>query len=130
MTQNKKINIKAEVGQMAFQGDVMLICVGGLPNSGFVEAPTKNGNYIVTHSETGHDHLMVANQCVKMYEKEKQSSVEDGLLAYLEITGETAQELRHIKEVDTHETLCFEPGLWEIRRQREHSPEGIRQAID
>ena len=39
-------------------------------------------------------------------------------------------DLEHLRSTDTHETLRLEPGIWEVRRQREYSPEGWRRAAD
>ena len=38
--------------------------------------------------------------------------------------------IEHLRGFDTHESISFKKGIYEIRRQREHSPEGWRVAID
>jgi hypothetical protein len=39
-------------------------------------------------------------------------------------------ELRHLRDWDTHETLLIPPGTYKVRRQREHTPEGMRRVED
>jgi hypothetical protein len=38
--------------------------------------------------------------------------------------------LVHLKDYDTHEPVMHDPGIYRIRRQREHTPEGWRKALD
>jgi len=38
--------------------------------------------------------------------------------------------LEHMRPHDTHEAIMFEPGIYEVRRQREYSPEGWRRVED
>ena len=110
----------------AAQGDAMLRRVKALP-SGLKAAQPENGVYVVAHSETGHNHVVDAAPNVRVYD------TEDPLLSYLEVIEATdAMEtlLRHLRSFDTHETIRVSPGIYEIRRQREWSPEGWRRAAD
>ena len=50
------------IGQPVAQGDVMLIPVTELPANGYSATATENGAYIVTHSETGHHHVVMERQ--------------------------------------------------------------------
>lgn len=111
------------IGTAVAQGDVMLIPVAELPNGHKVVAPEK-GAHIVTHSETGHNHIVIDRPGVTMFQ-----DAMDMFRAFLVIEGEPA-DLEHLRTTDTHETVRLEPGVWEVRRQREYSPEGWRRAAD
>ena len=75
----------------------------------------------VGHSETGHNHTTLATKTI-MYD------TDDILVSYLEVKEST--QLVHERDFDTHEPLTLAPGLYEVRRQREFSPEGWRQVAD
>lgn len=112
------------IGHAVAQGDVMLIPVANLPDGKFSLAETRNGAFVVTHSETGHDHIVMERPTVRMFQ-----DTMDMFRAWLVIEGEPA-ELEHLRSTDTHESVSLEPGVWEVRRQREYSPEGWRRAAD
>lgn len=112
------------IGQPVAQGDVMLIPVADMPDGKFTDGEMKNGAFVVTHSETGHDHIVMERPGVRMFQ-----DAMDQFRALLVIEGEPA-DLEHLRSTDTHETLRLEPGIWEVRRQREYSPEGWRRAAD
>ena len=111
------------LGQPVAQGDVMLIPVAALPE-GLVPARTENGAFIVTHSETGHHHIVMERPTVRMF-----NDVMDLFRSFLVIEGEPA-DLEHLRPTDTHETVRLEPGIYEVRRQREYSPAGWQRAAD
>lgn len=112
------------IGQPVAQGDVMLIPVASLPDAGHAPAATENGAFVVTHSETGHHHVVLERPTVRMYQ-----DTMDLFRSWLVVEGEPA-DLEHLRPTDTHETVRLEPGVWEIRRQREYAPEGWRRAAD
>ena len=116
--------VKHIIGTAVAQGDVMLIPIAAMPAGGttFVK-PGKRGN-VVTHSETGHDHVIMERRGVEMFQ-----DTMDMFRAFLVIEGESA-DLEHLRSFDTHETLRLEPGIYEVRRQQEYSPEGWRRAAD
>jgi hypothetical protein len=101
------------------QGDVHFMRRGALP-AGLVEVPAIKGRVVVTHSETGHDHVMLLDRsdnpdpAVVMY------GTDDPLVAWLQVNRPTA--LDHLRPHDTHESIMFEPGIYEVRRQREYDP--------
>lgn len=112
------------IGTAVAQGDVMLIPVEALPENGHNLAPLVKGAHIVTHSETGHNHVVMERPGVAMF----QDTINQ-FRAWLVIEGEPA-ELEHLRSFDTHESVALEPGVWEVRRQQEYSPEGWRRAAD
>ncbi len=108
------------------QGDVIFRRVDALPE-GVKEVEPVDGRLVITHSETGHDHVMVLDRAedkpaVRMY------AGDNPLVAWLEVNRPTT--LEHMRSFDTHEPIQFGPGRYEIRRQREHTPEGFRRVED
>lgn len=112
------------IGLPIAQGDVMLIPVTEMPKTGHVPSVTENGAHIVTHSETGHHHVIMERPGVQMFQ-----DTMDVFLSWLVIDGEPA-ELQHLRPTDTHETVLLEPGIYEVRRQREYAPAGWQRAAD
>lgn len=100
-----------------FQGDVMFRRVDSLPGEA-----TKRDDKIAAHSETGHHHSFQPDASVWLY------STPDQMVQYLEV--KEPAPLIHRREFDTHEALMFDRGVYEIRRQREWSPEGWRKVED
>lgn len=117
-------NARHIIGQPVAQGDVMLIPVASLPVAGHAPAKVENGAFIVTHSETGHHHVVMERPTVRMYQ-----DTMDLFRSWLVIEGDPA-DLEHLRSTDTHETVRLDPGVWEVRRQREYAPEGWRRAAD
>ena len=109
------------------QGDVLIRRVDAIPADAAPVA-AENGAIIVTHSETGHHHIMVLDHDEVTPAVEMFSAVDNPLLAWIKVNRPTA--LEHRRSFDTHEPIMFEPGTYEVRRQREHSPEGWRQVQD
>lgn len=109
----------------AAQGDFLIIKVGEFP-SDLENFEAEGMNYIIAHSETGHNHVMERTS-VKAY-KPKGVSAEDLYSLYLEVQKPT--KIEHMRSFDTHETLLVEPGKYLVRRQREYTPEGYRRAAD
>lgn len=110
----------------AAQGDLLLRRIDKLP-ADLKVASVEHGTFIVAHSETGHNHVIDARPNVRVYD------TEDPLLSYLEVIDATdAMEtlLRHLRGHDTHETISISPGIYELRRQREYTPEGWKRAAD
>jgi hypothetical protein len=109
------------------QGDVLFIRRDAIPATASAAKP-ESGQVIVTHSETGHHHCMVLDRELDEPNVEMFSDNDNPLLAWLKINRPTA--LEHRREFDTHEPIMFEPGIYEVRRQREYMPEGWRQVQD
>ena len=116
--------------KFAAQGDMMLIRIDQLPD-GLTEAKAENGAFVLAHSETGHNHIVMERPGVKLFTgmDELRSLLEGKPFGYLVVEG-AAVELEHKRDFDTHESLSIEPGIYEVRRQREYTPEGFRRAAD
>jgi hypothetical protein len=110
----------------AAQGDILIIRCAEIPVGAKVQQ-REGGRIIVTHSETGHHHV-IERPRVDMYQGE------DPMVAWLEVhdAEELPQvaELVHLRDHDTHETIGLPPGKYQVRRQREYTPEGWRQVMD
>ena len=104
------------------QGDIYGRKIDALPK-GVVAVPRENGKLIVTHSETGHHHVMEA-ETVTMYR------LPDSIMDCFLVVGDEGADLKHMRPHDTHETIRFEPGVYHVRRQREYTPEGWRRVED
>jgi hypothetical protein len=99
------------MNQILRQGDVLII-----PSGRFI-AGTKLPHLTLAEGEiTGHRHR-ISNGDAKLYER-------DGVL-FLKVLSPTAL-LTH----EEHAELTIPQGDWEIRIQREYSPEGLRYVTD
>ena len=84
--------------------------------------------FILGHSETGHHHVVNRDNAdgsgaCAFYE------TDNPMVAFLNVFDAEA-ELKHLREYDTHPSLLLAKGWYEIRRQREPSPEGWRKVQD
>lgn len=110
----------------AAQGDLLLRRIEALPANAKL-AQAEKGSFVVAHSETGHNHVIAERQNVKLY------TTGDPMISYLEVieaTDKTETLLKHLRSFDTHETISIPPGIFEVRRQREYTPEGWRRVED
>lgn len=110
------------IENQAAQGDVLFRRIDALPE-GVTPVTAEKGAFVVAHSETGHNHVVLDRPSVKMF------SGMDVLKAYLVVEDEPAT-VEHRRDFDTHQPLVLSPGVWEVRRQREYTPEGFRRAAD
>ena len=107
--------------KIAAQGDAMLIKVESVPEN-FKPAKAQGGKFIIAHSETGHHHTVLEKSAQLLIDETNE------FIAYLKVSNDT--ELKHERSFDTHESLLLTAGIYEIRRQREYTPEGYRRAAD
>lgn len=113
------------VQKSAFQGDMMIRRVAIMPE-GVTESAPVSGRHVLAHSETGHNHDVDANG-IKLF------TGADPMVCYLRMDGVHEADIVHHRSHDTHETvrLLGEPGsVWEVRRQREYTPDGWRRVED
>jgi hypothetical protein len=121
-----------EVTRCAAQGDVMFRRVKVIPD-GYVRKE-HTGEIVVAHSETGHNHVVRSDK-VQWFglDEAKLNDREAKQICYLQMGDVCDFTVEHLRSYDTHETLKMKgnPGdIWEVRRQREHTPEGWRQVQD
>jgi hypothetical protein len=110
---------------MAAQGDFVIIRVDHIPE-GLVSLEPDGGAIVIAHSETGHNHVMLADR-VEAY---RDSSISNDDLYEMFLLVKETSTIEHLRSFDTHETLEVQPGAYKIRRQREYTPEGFRRAAD
>ena len=111
---------------IAAQGDIMIIRVDRLPDV-VRKVAAQDGRLVVTHSETGHHHVIAERPNVALYTSPYP------MVSYLHVieAADAAETvLEHLRSFDTHEALKFDAGIYEIRRQREYTPEGFRRVED
>lgn len=109
---------------MAAQGDMLIRRIDHLPED-LVDVPTEDGKHILTHSESGHHHVVMERPGVRHL------TGMDVLRSFLVVPEDTEVDLLHERDTDTHETLRFGPGIYEILRQREADvTQGWRIAAD
>jgi hypothetical protein len=82
----------------------------------------EHGHVIVGHSETGHHHVMNP-ACTTLLR------LPDDILDCLLVVDKPDQ-LKHLRDFDTHESVAFEPGIYKVTTAREHTPEGWRRTAD
>lgn len=107
----------------AAQGDLLLRKIDMLPADAIQENPENDG-YVLAHSETGHNHIVKAQEGVQFYRHSN-----DNFKAYLVVNNDKAV-VEHMRSFDTHESIECKKGIYEIRRQREYTAEGFRRAAD
>ena len=107
----------------AAQGDCLLRRIEKLPDN-LKPVDANHGQFVIAHSETGHNHCVKERPMVKLYTSVNQ------FRGYLEVTGHESAILEHHRSFDTHEALEIQPGIYEIRRQREYTSDGFRRAAD
>jgi hypothetical protein len=111
---------------IAAQGDFIIIRVDNLPKN-LVEIAPENSKYVVAHSETGHNHVMEADNVIA-YKSDK--ITDDTKLFELFFSVKEPTTIEHLRSFDTHETLLVPAGNYVVKRQREYVPEGFRRAAD
>jgi gentisate 1,2-dioxygenase len=120
------MDTKVTFKNCAAQGDLMLRRIDALPG-GVKPLAAENGVFVVAHSETGHNHVIDATPNVQWY------GTDDPMVSYLQVieaTDATETLLRHLRRHDTHKTIVVPTGIFEVRRQREYTPEGWRRVAD
>jgi len=121
-----------EIKNCAPQGDALMFRVKRLPANA-KRVSSERGQLLVTHSETGHHHAVEERPGLELYQHPT-----DPLVGWLRITkGAQHADVVHHRPWDTHETLRLlysdsptGETIFEIRRQRERSPEGWRRVED
>ena len=101
------------------QGDVLIERVGALPKNRRKVA-RESGRVVLAHGEvTGHHHSLT-DEHVDLFETADESGV-----TYLEVREAMAAHTHQ-----EHATVELDPGIYRITRQREYSPEAIRNVRD
>lgn len=117
-----------EVKKIAAQGDVLFRKVKTLPD-GVIAEPAR-GAIVVAHSETGHHHSVDDAKGVTFFRVPS-----DPMVCFLQLDGIDHADVVHHRPFDTHETVRLLGGgkgktVYEVRRQREYTPQGWRRVED
>ncbi len=110
----------------AAQGEVNVRKIKALP-SGLTKLKPENGILIVGHSESGHHHGFRSGGVELM---ERTTDVPAGMKILYAIIENPAELIQDAS--GPHETIGFEPGLYEFRISREFNPftEEARRVAD
>jgi hypothetical protein len=110
----------------AAQGEISIRKIAKLPK-GVKPMTAEAGAYIIGHSETGHHHVMTMERA-QVFEATDAPTGMRVLYAILEAPN----TLEHQRPHDTHETIQFQPGIYEFRSGREfdHYAELARKQAD
>ncbi len=107
------------------QGDVLIERIDSLPSK-LVPVARENGKVVLAHGEvTGHAHA-IADERVAHFSAPAERA-EPGLagVTYLEVRAAVAA-LRH----EEHGMIALPAGNYRVTRQREYSPEALRNVAD
>lgn len=100
------------------QGDVLIIPVKSIPKK-LEPVERENGRIVLAHGEvTGHAHA-IKNKGAALFRDPKLMAV------FMTVNGDAVM-LEH----DEHDTIVIPPGNYQVVRQREYSPEAIRNVAD
>lgn len=108
------------------QGDVYIYSIEAIPSEAKENAQIEN-RIVVTHSETGHDHVIEVD-VIRKKPNVSMYSGDNPLVSWLEVNRPCT--LKHMRSFDTHAPVTLPPGKYEVRRQREYTPEGWRRVED
>lgn len=109
------------IQNMAAQGDVLFRRIETLP-AGLTAAP-ESPILVLVPSAEGHNHVIERPKGIATYYPGK-----DPMLSHMVLTD--AATVTHQRQHDTHAPLTLRSGVWEVRRQRESTPEGYRRVED
>lgn len=108
------------------QGDVLIIPLAGhAPPAHAKPLAREGGRVVLAHGEvTGHAHA-IGSPRAALFRDDGSNGGSNGR-TLLQVIGADAVQLSH----EEHGTIALDPGLYEVRRQREYSPEEIRNVAD
>jgi hypothetical protein len=112
------------IEKVGAQGDILFVRIDDAEIPGGLKLLNPSGgHHILAYSSTGHHHV-VREECTILYEVQN-----DPFTRYLRV-DEAPAKVEHQRSFDTHESVELGQGLWMVRRQREHTPEGYRMVED
>jgi hypothetical protein len=101
------------------QGDVLIVPVDSVPGT-LDPIEREDGRIILAHGEvTGHAHAIAAESAA-LFRDPKLMAV------FLNVGADGPVALAH----EEHDTIQLPPGNYQVIRQREYSPAGIRNVAD
>lgn len=115
--------------KLAAQGDLMLRRIDAIDWPADECITISSANLVVAHSETGHHHTVMPRLDGAVALLTRPSGDSEEMISALTVPAGGA-DLVHHRSYDTHETIALDEGLYEVRRQREYTPEGWRRVED
>ena len=101
------------------QGDVLVVPVSELP-VGLEPVARENGRVVLAHGEvTGHAHA-IRSEKAALFRDPKLMAV------FMYVSGDAPVALEH----DEHDTISLPAGNYQVIRQREYTPQAIRNVAD
>jgi hypothetical protein len=101
------------------QGDVLIVAIAAIP-AGVTALQRENGGVVLAHGEaTGHAHA-IKGPHVRLFRDPEPPAL------FLRVSGNAPVALEH----QEHDTIHIPPGDYHVIRQREYSPEAIRNVAD
>lgn len=101
------------------QGDVLIVPVKALPKN-LEPVDREQGRVVLAHGEvTGHAHA-IKDQKAALFRDPKLAAI------FMNVSADGPVALEH----EEHATIHIPPGNYQVIRQREYSPEAIRNVAD
>ena len=101
------------------QGDVLIVPVKALPKN-LEPVDREQGRVVLAHGEvTGHAHA-IKDQKAALFRDTKLAAI------FMNVSADGPVALEH----EEHATIHIPPGNYQVIRQREYSPEAIRNVAD
>lgn len=101
------------------QGDVLIVPVKKLPKN-IEPVDREAGRVVLAHGEvTGHAHAIKDREAA-LFRDPKLAAI------FMHVSGDDTVALEH----EEHATIHIPPGNYQVVRQREYSPEAIRNVAD
>jgi hypothetical protein len=102
------------------QGDVLLIPIESIPVK-LEQMGRFDGRVVLAYGEaTGHAHAVADEQATLFRQPDGEAAV------FMRVLGDAPVALVHAE----HDTIMIPPGWYRVVRQREYSPEAIRNVED
>lgn len=101
------------------QGDVLIVPIKSMPR-GVEPVDRENGRVVLAHGEvTGHAHA-IKDDHAALFRDPKLAAI------FMQVSGVASVALEH----DEHDAISIPPGAYQVIRQREYSPEELRNVAD
>jgi hypothetical protein len=101
------------------QGDVLIVPIGKLP-AGLKPVEREHGRLVLAYGEvTGHAHA-IRDKRAALFRDPKLAAI------FMHVSGDGPVALDH----QEHDTIHIPPGDYQIIRQREYTPDAIRNVAD
>jgi hypothetical protein len=101
------------------QGDVLIVPIAKLP-AGLEPVEREHGRLVLAHGEvTGHAHA-IRDKRAALFRDPKLAAI------FMRVSGDGPVALDH----QEHDTIHIPPGDYQVIRQREYTPDAIRNVAD